>query len=255
MKDNININKVSIITPSYNSEEFISATIEGILNQTYTNWELLITDDGSTDKTIDIIKEYQQKTTKIKLFQLEKNGGAGIARNNSIKNASGRFIAFCDSDDVWKYDKLDKQVNFMLKNNLSFTYSAYQKMNEQGVKGAKIFPPKKTTFNSLLKSCTIGCLTAIYDTNVLGKRYMPTIRKRQDYGLWLTIFKDIKHTEGIYDEVLAFYRVRSNSISSNKFKAAVYHYRVLRECGEVSFLNSIYLFLHYSIKGLFKYFK
>ncbi|CAL2077271.1 glycosyltransferase [Tenacibaculum dicentrarchi] len=248
-------NKVSIITPSYNSEKFISETIEGILNQSYTNWELLITDDGSTDKTIDIVKEYQKKTDRIKLFQLEENGGAGIARNNSIKNATGRFIAFCDSDDVWKSDKLEKQLSFMLKKDLSFTYCAYQKMDEKGVKGAEIFPPQKTTFNSLLKTCTIGCLTAIYDTDRLGKRYMPTIRKRQDYGLWLTIFKDIKHTEGIYDEVLAYYRVRSNSISSNKFKAASYHYKVLRECGEVSFIKSVYYFIYYSINGVVKYLK
>ncbi|WP_370407933.1 glycosyltransferase family 2 protein [Tenacibaculum dicentrarchi] len=248
-------NKVSIITPSYNSEKFISETIDGILNQSYDNWELLITDDGSTDKTIEIIKGYQKVTDKIKLFKLEKNGGAGVARNNSIKNATGRFIAFCDSDDVWKSDKLEKQINFMSKNNLSFTYSAYQKMDEKGCKGAVIFPPQKTTFNSLLKTCTIGCLTAVYDTDKLGKRYMPTIRKRQDYGLWLTIFKDIKHTEGLSDEVLAYYRVRSNSISSNKFKAASYHYRVLRECGEVGFIKSVYYFIYYSINGVVKYLK
>lgn len=246
---------VSIITPSYNSEEFISETIEAILEQSYSNWELLITDDCSQDDTIEIIKDYQKKDDRIKLFRLEKNGGAGVARNNSIKEATGRFIAFCDSDDVWLKDKLEKQVAFMLKNNLPLTYSAYQKMDEKGNKGAIIYPPRKTTFNDLLKTCTIGCLTAIYDTDKIGKRYMPTIRKRQDYGLWLTIFKDIKYTLGLHDEALAHYRVRSNSISSNKFKAAYFHYKVLRVCGEVSLIKSIYYFFHYSIKGVVKYLK
>ncbi|WP_440067792.1 glycosyltransferase family 2 protein [Tenacibaculum discolor] len=247
--------KVSIITPTYNSEKFISETIEAIQNQTYTNWELLITDDCSTDDTLKVVKIYADKDSRINFFQLKTNLGAGIARNNSIKEATGRFIAFCDSDDVWREDKLERQVAFMLKNDLSFTYSAYQKMNEKGDKGSVVYPPKITTFKSLLKTCTIGCLTAVYDAEKLGKRYMPIIRKRQDYGLWLTIFKDIKYTKGIHDEALAYYRVRSNSVSSNKFKAAKYHYRVLRECGEVSFIKSMYYFLYYSVKGLAKYIK
>ncbi|WP_425659645.1 glycosyltransferase family 2 protein [Tenacibaculum ascidiaceicola] len=247
--------KVSIITPTYNSEKFISETIKAIQNQTYTNWELLITDDCSTDDTFKVVKIYADKDSRIKFFQLKTNLGAGIARNNSIKEATGRFIAFCDSDDVWREDKLERQVAFMLKNDLFFTYSAYQKMNEKGDKGSVVYPPKITTFKSLLKTCTIGCLTAVYDAEKLGKRYMPIIRKRQDYGLWLTIFKDIKYTKGIHDEALAYYRVRSNSVSSNKFKAAKYHYRVLRECGEVSFIKSMYYFLYYSVKGLAKYIK
>ena len=105
----------SIITPSYNSQAYISQTIESILAQTYSKWELLITDDCSTDQTIEIIKSYQKNDIRIRLFLLDKNQGAGVARNNSIKEANGRYIAFCDSDDLWMPEKLKIQIDFIVK--------------------------------------------------------------------------------------------------------------------------------------------
>ncbi|PVX50753.1 glycosyltransferase involved in cell wall biosynthesis [Balneicella halophila] len=252
MKEN---SKVSIITPSYNSEMYISETIEAIINQTYRNWELLITDDCSSDNTKEIVRNYQENDSRIKFFQLKKNLGAGIARNNSIEKARGRYIAFCDSDDVWKPDKLTKQIEFMERNALAFTYGAYQKMNKEGKKGAIFYPPECISFKDLLKTCSIGCLTAVYDIDKLGKMFMPSIRKRQDYALWLEIHKKIKCSKGIVDEPLAFYRVRSNSISSNKLKAAQYYFRVLKEYGDVNFVQSFYYFFYYIIKGTLKYFK
>lgn len=246
---------VSIITATYNSEKFIAQTIQAIQQQTYTNWELLITDDCSQDNTISIIKEYQKSDNRIFLFRLEKNAGAGIARNNSIQKAKGRFIAFCDSDDIWLSNKLEKQVDFMLTNNLPFTYGAYQKMNEKGEKGTIFYPPQEISYQDLLKTCSIGCLTAIYDTEKIGKMYMPSIRKRQDYGLWLLIFRKIKKTKGITNIPLAYYRVRAKSVSSNKIKAAIYHFKVLKQCGKVNTFKALYYFLHYAIRGFFKYIK
>lgn len=245
---------VSIITPTYNSQDFIHQTIEAIINQTYTNWELLITDDYSTDETWSILTKYAESEPRIKIFRLEQNSGPGVARNNSIKHAKGRYIAFCDSDDIWASNKLEKQLRFLNKNNIQFTYSSYQKIDEENRKGGIVKPPTIISYNDLLKTCSIGCLTAIYDTEKIGKIYMPEIRKRQDYGLWLKIFKQISSTRGM-NEVLGFYRVRKNSVSSNKIMAAYYHYRILREVAKVPRIKAWYYFFYYVIAGIIKYMK
>ena len=156
---------VSIITPSYNSAEFIAETIESILAQTYTNWELLITDDCSTDNTKDIVTKYIQQDNRIKFFRLENNSGAGVARNNSIKEAKGRFLAFCDSDDCWLPTKLQKQLKFMVDNGYEFTCTSYESYNEEGeTKVGYIECKKEISYWTLLKDNSIGCLTSIYDT-------------------------------------------------------------------------------------------
>ncbi|GAP67735.1 glycosyltransferase [Bacteroidales bacterium 6E] len=245
---------VSIITPTYNSLKFIDETIKSIIDQTYSNWELVITDDCSSDGTWEYLKTLPKKDDRIKVYRLEKNSGAGIARNNSIMHAIGRYIAFCDSDDKWLPEKLEKQLKFMDSNNLAFTYSSYQKINELGLERGVVHVPKELTYKMLLKTCPIGCLTAIYDSQIIGKVYMPEIRKRQDYGLWLLIMQKIKQTKGM-TEVLALYRERSNSISSNKFKAALYHYKVLRKVGNVSTIKAWYYFSFYAFLGLQKYLK
>ncbi len=247
-------NLISVITPAYNAEKFISDTIDSIIKQTYTNWELLITDDCSTDETWELLQKYAANDERIKIFRLEKNSGPGITRNNSIKHSKGRFIAFCDSDDLWIPEKLEKQIHFLQENDVPFTFSSYQKINELGEKGGIVIAPKELSYNTLLKTCPIGCLTAIYDTEKIGKVYMPEIRKRQDYGLWLKIFKIIGSTNGM-DDVLAIYRVRTNSVSSNKIKAAKYHYKVLREVAKVPRLKAWYYFIHYTFSGLLKYLK
>ena len=216
---------VSIITPSYNSERFISETISSIINQTYINWELLITDDYSEDNTINIIKSFQENDTRIKLFILKSNGGAGLARNNSIRNAKGRYIAFCDSDDQWKIDKIEKQLSFMDRHSLKFTYSSYDVVDEFGSFKSVIEAPKTISYKMLLNNNYVGCLTAIYDRKLLGNLYMNEIRKRQDWALWLHIMKMLKTTSGM-SESLAIYRVRSNSISTNKVEMLKYNYQI-----------------------------
>jgi hypothetical protein len=143
----------------------------------------------------------------------------------------------------------------MQAKRLSFTYSAYLKTDEDRNLIGIFIPPAKVTYSRLLKTCDIGCLTAIYDTEKLGKIYMPTLRKRQDYGLWLKIFKQIRETEGLHNEALAYYRIRSNSVSNNKFAAAQFHFRILREIGEVSFIRACYNFMFYLINGIIKHIK
>ena len=233
---------VSIITPSYNSSSFITETIEGILKQTYSNWELLITDDCSTDNSIEIINQYVHQDSRIKLLKLDKNSGAGVCRNKSIEAAKGRYIAFCDSDDVWMPQKLEKQLAFMEKMDCALSYSSYMQMDEDGNESGIVVCNKKITFASLKRDCGIGCLTAIYDTQKVGKMYMSSIRKRQDWGLWLEILAKCKVAYGL-KEPLAYYRLRNGSISNNKLNLVKHNINVYRTILKFSLLKSYIFFL------------
>ena len=237
-------NLVSIIIPVYNSETYISETLNSIINQTYKHIEILITDDYSSDNTISIIKNYCKKDERIKLFCLEKNLGPGAARNNSINHSKGKYIAFCDSDDLWKKNKLELQINFMKENNLSFTYSNYDLIDEKGKFKKIIKSPNKITYDKMLRNNYVGCLTVIYDVEKLGKKYMPLIRKRQDWVLWLNILKQIKKTVGL-DKSLALYRNRSKSISSNKIKMISYNWEVYHTILGYSKFQSFFLILKF----------
>jgi len=244
---------VSIITANYNCEKFIDDTVNSVLNQTYQNWEMIIVDDVSSDRSIEIIKKYVEKDSRIKLIQLKENSGAAVARNTAIEEANGRFIAFLDSDDLWTENKLEKQISFMIKNNYDFTYTNYDLIGEDNVRYGKTFEAQKeATYSGLLKTCTIGCLTAIYDTKDIGKIYMPLIRRRQDYGLWLRILKVVPKAYCL-EESLAVYRRRQNSISSNKKKAAHFQWKIYREVEKLNIFSSIYYFVHYAINGFKKY--
>jgi teichuronic acid biosynthesis glycosyltransferase TuaG len=230
---------VSIITPSYNSERYIHYCIKSIQNQTYINWELIIIDDHSTDSTVEIVKKFQEKDSRILLQILEVNYGAGIARNHGIKIAKGRYIAFCDSDDQWKAEKLEKQLAFMKNNDLSFSFCSYDVIKEEGDFCQKIKAPEVLTYSKLLNNNYVGCLTAIYDTNSLGKLYMPDIRKRQDWALWLKILQKINVTKGQKDS-LAIYRDRPNSISKNKINLLRYTWLIYFKELEFSYLKSTF---------------
>lgn len=242
---------VSIVTPSYNSSGYIEKTILSVINQNYKNWELIIVDDCSSDYSVQVITRYLSQDERIKLICLEKNSGAAVARNRGIEEASGRFIAFLDSDDSWHPEKLSKQVDFMLKYDYAFTYTAYHKVNEYGEYLSKVNIPLKTKYNELLKTCVIGCLTAMYDSHKLGKVYFPLIRKRQDFALWLKILKLTPYAYGL-NEDLANYTVRSDSISANKIKAAQYNWYLYRNIEKLNILKSIYYFSHYMIKGIIR---
>lgn len=236
---------VSIITASYNCAPFIGATIESILNQTYTKWELLITDDCSKDDSREVIQKYADKDPRIKLLRLKENSGAGVARNNSIKEAKGKFIAFCDSDDRWFPEKLEKQLKFMVDNNAVLTYSSYDVCDEDGSKIVGYVECRKSLNKAkILQDNGIGCLTAIYNADKIGKYYMPKIRKRQDWCLWISIINDHKKALGM-QEPLALYRDRSGSISSNKIEMLKYNYRVYREVLKYNPLSSFALLMGY----------
>lgn len=234
-----NLGLVSIIIPTFNSEYTIRETVESILNQTYPYFEIIITDDSSSDTTISVIKSF--KDSRIQLNELQKNKGAGIARNTSIRMARGKYIAFCDSDDLWTADKLEIQIKFMNEKKIAFSYSSYYIINENGEYLRTKNVSSKISFQSTLLKNEIGCLTAIYDQEMIGKRYMDEIRKRQDYLLWLKILKDIDIAEGI-QAPLALYRVRQNSISRNKLGLLEYNYKVYRALNYTHLRSSLLLF-------------
>jgi glycosyltransferase involved in cell wall biosynthesis len=249
------MNKVSVIMPTFNSEKYISKSIESILAQTYNDIELLITDDVSSDATIDIVSSYSKIDKRVKLFTLKKNSGSAVTRNYSILNASGRYIAFCDSDDQWKVDKLFKQIKFMSENNAPFSYTSYDVINEQDVKIGEVIAKPHLSYSDMLKNNYIGCLTAVYDTHYLGKLYMPLLRKRQDWALWLAILKKVDYALGI-DEKLSIYRDRGQSLSSKKFDLIKYNWDIYSKVEGYPVHISIYFMMrfiiYYYIKKTFK---
>lgn len=237
---------VSIITPTYNSEKFISETLKSVLNQTYTNWELLITDDLSTDNTVAIIESHAKNDSRIKLFKLEKNSGAAIARNNSIHNSRGRYIAFLDSDDLWMLNKLELQIEFMKKGNYALTYTSYEKFKNKDTFISNIYSLNKLNYNNMLKNNYIGCLTAIYDSKLLGKMFMPNIRRRQDYALWLKILKRIDYAYGL-DMVLSKYRVLETSLSKGFIANLKYTFYLFRDVENFGFFKAFFSTIKYLI--------
>lgn len=247
MKD---LGLVSIITPSYNSATFIAETIDSIVRQSYTNWELLITDDCSEDNTVEIVHQYMEKDSRIKLFCLERNCGAGVCRNVSIENSAGRFIAFCDSDDCWMPDKLEKQLSFMLEKDCALSYTSYMVCDEQSRITGIVVCNKTITYRDMKHDDGIGCLTAIYDSSKLGKVYLPLLRKRQDWGLWLRILQMCKISYGM-KQPLSVYRIRESSISRNKLNLVKDNIKVYQE---VLHFSRIKAYLYFSFIFLPFYF-
>lgn len=242
----------SIIMPCYRASAYIGKSIQSIQNQTFTDWELIIIDDASHDGTVEFLDEqFVRKDARIRLIGLEQNGGAAVARNTGIEAAQGRYIAFLDSDDIWLSHKLEKQLRFMQDNEYALTFTGYDKISETAEPLGYVGVPEKVNYRQLLKANIIGCSTAIYDTQVLGKVYMPLLRKRQDFGLWLRILKKIDYAVGL-NEPLTVYMIRQGSVSSNKKEAAKYNWILYREVERLNIVASCYYFIHYSIRGVLR---
>ncbi|APG60814.1 glycosyltransferase family 2 protein [Christiangramia salexigens] len=217
---------VSIIMPAYNSAAFISESIESVIGQTYSNWELLIVDDASVDGTVDIVNIYAQKDERICLMQNESNSGTHITRNRAIKAAQGGFVAFLDSDDLWKPQKLSAQLKLMKEENLPACFSSYDLIDENGLTtGKEVIALPELSYQKLLKANYVGNLTGIYSVEKLGKIFSPNIRKRQDWALWLEVLKKGGPIKSIR-EPLATYRLRKDSISNNKIEMLKYNFMV-----------------------------
>ena len=246
--------KISIITPVYNCEKLIEKTIECVLNQTYKNWEWLLVDDCSPDDSAIIIKKYAKNDNRIKYFKLSENSGAAVARNKALAESTGRFVAYLDADDLWKNDKLEKQVKFMLENQYSFTCTDYEKITETGNSLNKIIKiPKKVDYNLFLRNTIIQTVGVMVDTKLTGKELlkMPNIRRRQDAATWCQL---LKNGHDCYEcpENLSYYRVVTNSLSSNKFKAIKMNWYWYRKIEKLSLWKACYCFIGYAFNGVRK---
>ena len=247
MKDGL----ISVITPTYNCAAFIGQTIESVQAQTYANWEMIIVDDCSTDDTRQVVARYACEDPRIRYTCLAQNAGAAAARTEAMRLAEGEYMAFCDSDDLWYPEKLEKQLRFMQQNGYAFTCTMYEQIDENGaLTGRQIKVVKKTDYNRLLLDCPVGNSTVMYSVRAMGKFQVPNIRKRNDDALWLTMLKKEKYIYGM-PEVLMRYRIRHNSISSNKWSLVRYHWQLYRDIEHLGVLRSAF---HVCVWGLIKLF-
>jgi len=245
---------VSIITPMYNGERFVGQTIESVLSQNYQKWEMIIVDDGSTDKGAEIVNKYILKDSRIQLVK-QKNGGSASARNNGIRLAKGQYIALLDADDTWNPDFLEKQLKLMGDKNALLVYSSHTRIDENSHEILKPFiVPEKVTYSDLLKTCSISCLTGLYNTEQYGKIYLREDMKslRDDYVYWLEIIKKVKVAYG-NKEVLANYRILGSSASRKKKKVIMPHFKVLYNIEKLGLLPSLYYLTNWAIISYFKY--
>ncbi len=242
---------ISIITPLHNSGATIHVCISSVLSQSYTNWELLIIDDNSTDNSKDIIDPLIQNDKRIKYFRLNENMGAGYTRNYGISKARGKYITFLDSDDIWLPEKLSKQYHFMEENDIDFSYTPYEIIDSKERQIKTFTPRQKVNYNMILKTCDIGCSTVMYNCEKLGKQYMELIKRGQDYTLWLRILKITKYAFCL-NIPLTKYRILKSSISRNKVKKAKSQWFIYRRIEKLPLSASFYYFIHYSYYGYLK---
>ncbi len=229
---------VSIVMPSYNCEQYIEASIHSVIAQSYDKWELLIVDDCSSDRTVDVIKKFNDQ--RIKLFVNDHNSGAAISRNKALMNATGRWLAFLDSDDVWASNKLEVQLHFMCEHNYMFSYTDYR-IFAKGQWGKKIITaPNKLNFRTIKRYCYCFTSTVVYRHDLIGLIQISDLKKNNDYAMWL-------HALGKVDgyrlnKCLSAYIKRNGSISSSrKTKLIKWHYRLFRQEMNYNYLHSFYM--------------
>lgn len=255
MKKHINMNVplVSIITPMFNSEKFISETIQSVQQQTYTNWEMILVDDCSTDQTRLLVEKFSKNDNRIKLHQLKTNSGPAKARNKGIEIAYGKYLTFLDADDLWFPDFIENSILHINTSGIHFVFSSYRRSDEKlNFIYSDFIVPKKVTYTDILKTNSISCLTAFIDIEILGKKSMPDIYKRQDMGLWLQYLKEIPFAQGI-QEPKAIYRIRANSLSRNKTNLLKYQWQFYRKVEHLNLFQSVFYMTHWMFRGFIKY--
>lgn len=243
---------VSIIMPSYNTANYIAASIQSVLDQTYPNWELLLVDDCSTDDTDAVVAPFLSDA-RIRYLKNDRNSGAAISRNRALREAKGRWIAFLDSDDLWYPTKLEAQLRFMQEHGYHFSYTNYEEINEAGAQtGVLVSGPKRITKTGMYDFCWPGCLTVMYDADKVGLVQIADIRKNNDYAMWLKVCQ--KADCYLLDTCLAQYRRgRTGSISSHHIAAKVsWHYKLFRNAENKSPMIALTLTARNLFWGLYK---
>ena len=242
---------VTIIMPSYNTGRFIKETIESVLAQSYTTWELIIVDDCSNDNTDDVVNPYLTDG-RIHYIKNDINSGAAVSRNRALREAKGKWIAFLDSDDLWEPDKLQRQITFMRDNGYHFSYTNYIEIDEDSkANGKSVTGPKRISKHGMYNYCWMGCLTVMYNAEKVGLIQIADIKKNNDYAMWLKVCK--KANCYLLDETLARYRKRSGSISNHGYmKLIKWHYKLYREAENKNPLSSFVLTVRNLFFGVLK---
>ena len=241
--------KVSIIVPVYNAENYIEQTIDSVLAQDYTNWELLLVENGSTDQSVEKIKQYTDE--RIRLIVMEGNAGAANARNEGMRQANGTYVGYVDADDLWHPNKLSKQLAYMKEKNAGFCFTGYEFGDENARGTGKIVRvPETLVYKQALCNTTIFTSTVMFDTRLLAKDklYMPNV-KSEDSALWFQILRDGVVAYGL-DENLVTYRRPANSLSSNKLVAMRRIWNLYRKQEKLNIFYSMYLFLGWAFRAV-----
>lgn len=249
----MNFGLVSIITPSWNCGKFLEETIKSIQAQTYMNWELLFQDDCSTDDTKERVMRLAAEDSRIMYECNSQNNGAAITRNNALRRAKGKWIAFLDSDDLWLPEKLEKQVRFMVENDYHFSYTEYVEIDETGNEtGVLISGPKHVSRRGMYNFCWPGCLTVMYDREHVGLLQIADIKKNNDYAMWLKVCQ--KADCHLLTEPLAKYRRgRTGSISTHGYSTLIkWHYKLFRKAEGMNPISSFIITCINMVCGLYK---
>lgn len=240
---------VSIVMPSYNTADYIAESIKSVQAQTYSNWELIIVDDCSTDDSMDVIKAF--KEPRIRLLQNEKNSGAAISRNYALREAKGKWIAFLDSDDIWLPDKLEKQIRFMEDNNYSFTFTDYRTCLNGAWMPYINTGPDVVTKKKMYDYCYFSTITVMYEREKIGLVQIADLRKNNDYAMWLQAIE--KSNAYRLPECLSFYIKHDGSVSGGrKIKLIKWHYKLFREGLGKNPVTSCVLTINNLVHGVWK---
>jgi teichuronic acid biosynthesis glycosyltransferase TuaG len=244
---------ISIIMPTFNVERFISESLSSITQQTYTHWELLVTDDCSSDGTNRILDRWAQGDSRIDRIALTSNGGPAAARNASIDRARGEFLAFLDADDLWLPDKLQTQVEFMNEHAVDFSFTPYEVISESGAASQIVMDersPRRVGYRDLLlKRATMGCSTVMVRRSIVGALRNPGLRQGQDYAFWLSILRKgiVAHR---LDRALTRYRKVPGSVSANKLRKARRLWQIYRDLEQLPATTAAWYFANYAVRFL-----
>jgi teichuronic acid biosynthesis glycosyltransferase TuaG len=211
--------------PAYNAAKFIAAAMDSVIDQSFPDWELLITDDGSTDATRSIVCEYGAADARIRLFENRMGKGPAAARNNSMRQANGKYVAFLDADDQWKPEKLSRQIAFMEEKGGDFVYAGYDHIDVHGHFLKTIEVPESITYRALLRRNVIATATVLFRRSAFSCLEMPDFPRAQDFALWLKLLREIDCAYGIQDS-LALYRATPNTGNRRKIYAVKYLYDI-----------------------------
>ena len=237
--------------PYYNKRSYFLDSINSVINQTYTNLEILIIYDDQKKDDLEYIKNCTKKDSRVKIILNDKNRGVAFSRNKAISLAQGDYIAFLDCDDYWETNKIEVQINFMLKCGYDFSHTTYQIINNNGKIIGKIIAREKLEYKELLKSCDIGSSSVILRRKLLSGIKFPELKTKEDYVLWLTLAKKSINLFGL-DEPLTFWRQTSNSLSSSILQKLRDAFKVYHLYEKKNFFYSIYCVIRLSTFALLK---